>query len=39
MIARVKFSKYGFTKFIGHLDVVRYFQKAIRRSGLAVVYS
>lgn len=39
MIVRVKFSKYGFTKFIGHLDVVRYFQKAIRRSGLAVAYS
>ncbi|MDE7327164.1 MAG: TIGR03936 family radical SAM-associated protein [Lachnospiraceae bacterium] len=39
MIVRVKFSKYGFTKFIGHLDVVRYFQKAIRRSGLAVMYS
>lgn len=39
MIVRVKFSKYGFTKFIGHLDVVRYFQKAIRRSGLIVAYS
>lgn len=39
MIVRVKFSKYGLTKFIGHLDVVRYFQKAIRRSGLEVMYS
>lgn len=39
MIVRVKFSKYDFTKFIGHLDVVRYFQKAIRRSGLLVAYS
>jgi radical SAM-linked protein len=39
MIVRVKFSKYGFTKFIGHLDLVRYFQKAIRRSGLTVAYS
>ncbi len=26
-------------KFIGHLDVMRYFQKAIRRSGLDVSYS
>ncbi|MDE6875861.1 MAG: TIGR03936 family radical SAM-associated protein [Lachnospiraceae bacterium] len=39
MNVRVKFSKYGFTKFLGHLDVVRYFQKAIRRSGLSVAYS
>lgn len=39
MLIRAKFSKYGTTKFIGHLDVMRYFQKAIRRSGLNVVYS
>lgn len=39
MNVRVKFSKYGFTKFLGHLDVVRYFQKAVRRSGLSVAYS
>lgn len=26
-------------KFIGHLDVMRYFQKAIRRSGIAISYS
>lgn len=39
MIVRVKFSKYGITKFLGHLDVMRYFQKAIRRSGLDVAYS
>lgn len=39
MIFRVKFSKYGTAKFLGHLDVMRYFQKAIRRSGLKVVYS
>ncbi len=39
MVVRVKFSKYGFTKFLGHLDVMRYFQKAIRRSGLDVTYS
>lgn len=39
MRARIKFSKYGIAKFLGHLDVVRYFQKAIRRSGLAISYS
>ena len=26
-------------KFIGHLDVMRYFQKAIRRSGVDICYS
>ena len=32
MKIRIKFRKYGTMKFIGHLDVMRYFQKAIRRS-------
>ena len=36
---RVKFSKVGPLKFIGHLDMMRYFQKAIRRSGIAICYS
>lgn len=36
---RIKFSKAGSMKFIGHLDVMRYFQKAIRRSGLDIAYS
>ncbi|MFR2956849.1 MAG: DUF2344 domain-containing protein, partial [Lachnospiraceae bacterium] len=35
MRVRVKFSKYGVMKFIGHLDVMRYFQKAMRRAGIA----
>ena len=39
MKVRVKFSKTGSMKFIGHLDVMRFFQKAIRRSGLNVSYS
>lgn len=26
-------------KFIGHLDIMRYFQKAIRRSGIDIAYS
>lgn len=37
--ARVKFNKSGSMKFIGHLDVMRYFQKAIRRAGIDVAYS
>lgn len=36
---RVKFGKYGSMKFIGHLDVMRYFQKAIRRSEIDICYS
>lgn len=39
MKIRIKFSKHGTMKFIGHLDIMRYFQKAIRRSGIAVAYS
>lgn len=33
MKVRIKFQKYGAMKFIGHLDVMRYFQKAFRRAG------
>lgn len=39
MRIRIKFSKNGSLKYIGHLDVMRFFQKAIRRAGLDVVYS
>lgn len=39
MKLRVKFSKHGALKFIGHLDVMRYFQKAIRRAGIDITYS
>lgn len=39
MKVRVKFTKHGALRFIGHLDVMRYFQKAIRRAGIDVVYS
>ena len=39
MKVRVKFSKYGIMKFIGHLDIMRYFQKAIRRAGIDIAYS
>ncbi|MCR5102318.1 MAG: TIGR03936 family radical SAM-associated protein [Butyrivibrio sp.] len=36
---RLKYSKNGPIKFIGHLDVMRYFQKAIRRADLDIKYS
>lgn len=39
MKLRVKFSKHGSLKFIGHLDVMRFFQKAIRRSGIDIAYT
>lgn len=39
MKLRVKFSKHGVLRFIGHLDVMRYFQKAIRRAGIDISYS
>lgn len=39
MKARLKFTKTGSMKFIGHLDVMRYFQKAFRRSGIDIAYS
>lgn len=39
MKLRVKFKKYGPIRFIGHLDVMRFFQKAIRRAGIDVAYS
>ncbi len=39
MRARIRFSKFGSMKYLGHLDVMRYFQKAIRRTDLDVCYS
>lgn len=39
MKVRVKFRKYGVMKFIGHLDVMRYFQKAIRRAEIPIAFS
>lgn len=39
MKVRIKFSKTGSLKFIGHLDVMRYFQKLIRRSNIPIAYS
>ena len=39
MKIRVKFSKQGEMKFIGHLDIMRYFQKALRRADVDIRYS
>lgn len=39
MKIRIKFFKQGDMKFIGHLDVMRYFQKAIRRADVDIRYS
>ena len=39
MKVRIKFSKEGPVKFVGHLDTMRYFQKAIRRADIDICYS
>lgn len=39
MKARIKFQKYGSMKFIGHLDVMRYFQKLFRRAEIDNEYT
>lgn len=39
MKTRMRFVKTGGVKFIGHLDCMRFFQKAIRRAKLDVMYS
>ena len=39
MKARIKFRKNGVMKFIGHLDIMRYFQKAIRRAKIPIAFT
>lgn len=39
MKIRIKFCKWGCMKFIGHLDMMRYFQKAVRRANIDICYS
>lgn len=39
MKVRIKFAKKGVMKFIGHLDVMRYFQKALRRADMDIRFS
>ena len=38
-VLRFKFKKYGPIVYIGHLDIMRFFQKAIRRSGIDAAYT
>lgn len=37
--ARIKFRKYGVMKFIGHLDVMRFFQKVMRRAEIPIAFT
>lgn len=39
MKIRIKFAKEGAMKFIGHLDIMRYFQKVMRRADVDIRYS
>lgn len=39
MKARIKFRKYGALRFIGHLDVMRFFQKAMRRAEIPIAFT
>ena len=39
MKIRIKFSKCGNVKYVGHLDTMRLFQRAIKVAGLPVAYS
>lgn len=39
MKARIKFRKNRVMKFIGHLDIMRYFQKAIRRAEIPIAFT
>ncbi len=36
---RIRFTKHGLVRYIGHLDVMRYFQKVMRRSGVDIAYT
>lgn len=39
MKVRIKFRKYGVLKYIGHLDVMRFFQKAMRRADIPIAFT
>lgn len=39
MKVRIKFAKYGVMKYIGHLDMMRYFQKCMRKGDVDIAYS
>ena len=39
MKVRIKFRKYGVLKFTGHLDVMRFFQKMMRRAEIPIAFT
>lgn len=39
MRARIKFEKVGIMRYVGHLDLMRFFQKAVKRANLPIKYS
>ena len=39
MKIRIKFEKDGVMRYIGHLDIMRYFQKAMRRGEIDICYT
>ena len=39
MKIRIQFAKYGKMIYIGHLDIMRYFQKAIRRAEIPIAFT
>lgn len=39
MKVRIKFRKYGALRFIGHLDVMRFFQKVMRRADIPIAFT
>lgn len=39
MLIRIKFAKEGAMKFIGHLDLIRNFQRLFKKSGFPIAYS
>ncbi|QUI23433.1 DUF2344 domain-containing protein [Vallitalea pronyensis] len=39
MLIRIKFAKKGTMKFIGHLDLIRNFQRVFKKSGFPIAYS
>lgn len=39
MKVRIKFAKYGVMKYIGHLDIMRYFQKCMRKANIDIAYT
>ena len=39
MRVRIRFEKTGIMKYVGHLDLMRFFQKAVKRAGIPIKYS